>query len=197
MGKNGKRYATLLSRTVQEYPRFNICLRSDVWWLRAIFWLLVKIRGHNYNGFTTTIGSTMYVSDNWHARTDHQKYIVLRHERQHVRQFHTWPIPVKWLWPVNHILFSISYLLLPLPIFITMRAHFEREGYLQNMLVLNELNGPLDEKQIKHEASFIADIFSGATYLWMWRRKPAYTWAVETMRAINAGDIKNDDYIPG
>jgi hypothetical protein len=40
-------------------------------------------------------------------------------------------------------------------------------------------------------ARWMAETFGSAMYLLMWRGKPAYAWAMDTMRKINAGEITN------
>src|SRR4051812_28302203 len=130
-----RRYDVLAGRTLQEFPRFRVVRRSDSWWMRSVFWVLHRVlRNAGYSEFATTIFSTVYVPDLRDTYTDRQKYDLLRHEKRHIRQAHHWPLG-RWAWPVNHLLFALAYLLLPLPVLWTARAYFEREGYLQNLLV--------------------------------------------------------------
>ena len=194
------RYDALVERTKREFPRFQVRKRGSVWWMRALFWLLssvLKKGAGDYSNFATTIFSTIYVPDSWDSWTDRQRYELLRHEKRHIRQAHVWPLG-RWAWPLNHLLWAISYIFLPIPFFWTLRAYFERDGYTQTMLVLYELQGGLiPDKQMEQQAAFMVDVFAGPAYAWMWTKKAAYAWAMETMRRINAGYIKNDeDRIP-
>jgi len=188
------RYDELCKRTKKDYPRFNVRER-DKSWLRPIFWLLRKITKQDYNSFTTTIFSTMYVGPGWDKKSSDDKYKTLRHEKVHVRQFHCFPLG-RWAWPINHVLMSLCYLLL-LPVILTFRARFEREGYLQTLLVEYELKGKISVAAMSRNAKWIGETFGGSTYCWMWRRSSAEAWAVETQRKINEGKIANpDDCVP-
>lgn len=186
---NIDRYQILANRTRKEFPRFNTKKR-DSSWLRPIFWVLKKITRQDYKTFTTTIFSTMYVGPSWEEKSQDEKYKTLRHEKKHIRQFHCFPLG-RWAWPINHLLMALCYLLF-LPVILTMRAKFEREGYTQSLLVHYELNGPFSDREMEGWARWLADTFGGSAYMWMWSRKKAYAWAMETMRAINAGEIRND-----
>lgn len=183
------RFHLLQDKVKREFPRFKVVERNKSW-LRVVFAVLRFVTRQDYKGFTTTIGSTMYVGETWAKKSSNSKYKTLRHEMIHVRQFHCWPLG-RWAWPINHLLMSLCYLLV-LPVFWTMRAKFEREGYTQSLLTEFELYGPFSDVQMEREARWLADTFGGSSYAWMWRKKKAYEWAMETMRKINDGEITND-----
>ena len=183
------RYRVLAERTKEEFPRFRVKMRRKSW-LRPIFWLLSKVTRRSYSTFTTTIFSTMYAADDWDMRTSDRKYRTLRHEKMHIQQFHCWPLG-RWAWPVNHLLTAIAYISI-LPVLLTLRARFEREGYTQTLLAEFELHGPFSDAIMELRARWLTRTFGGSTYVWMWRRRAAYAWAMETMRKINAGEITND-----
>lgn len=182
------RFELLRQQTAAEFPRFRIRARNKSW-LRLIFWLLAKITRKNFSSFTTTIGSTMYVGTDWDTMGSNEKYIILRHEKKHIDQFHRWPLG-RWAWPVNHVLMGLCYLLV-LPAIFTLRARFEREAYTQTLLVQFELKGKISDGQMERNAAWLAEMFGGSAYLFMWRRRKAYEWAMETQRRINAGEITN------
>lgn len=182
------RFELLRRQTQAEFPRFSIKRRSASW-LRPVFWVLEKVTRRKYSGFTTTIASTMYVGESWDDYSSDGKYAILRHEKVHVDQAHRWPLGRR-LWPVNHLLFMLSYLLV-FPVLWTLRAHFERAGYTQSLLVQYELAGKISDLQMERNAAWMAEIFGGSAYLFMWRRRAAYAWAMDTQRKINAGVITN------
>jgi hypothetical protein len=182
------RFVILSQKTKDEFPRFSVKSR-DKSWLAPIFWLLQKVTRQDYSSFTTTIFSTMYVGSDWGSSSTSSKYKTLRHEKKHIEQFHRWPLG-RWAWPVNHVLMSLAYLLV-LPVIWTLRARFEREGYTQTLLVEYELNGPFTDARMEENARWLANTFGGSAYLFMWRKKAAYSWAMETQRGINAGVIRN------
>lgn len=182
------RFDELSARTKAEFPRFNVRER-DKSWLRWIFGPLSKILGQDYSTFTTTIFSTMYVGAGWQHDTPNEKYQTLRHEMQHIDQFHHWPLGRR-LWPVNHVIMAFCYLFV-LPLFWTLRARFERAGYTQTLLVEFELHGAFSQDRMESNARWMAETFGGGSYFYMWRRKAAYAWAMETQRKILAGEITN------
>ena len=182
------RFAVLSNQVKGRFPRFSVTER-DKSWLRRIFWLLKKVTRQDYSSFTTTIFSTMYVGSDWGSSSSASKYKTLRHEMKHIDQFHRWPLG-RWAWPVNHVLMGLAYLLI-LPIIWTLRAKFEREGYTQSLLVEFELNGAFSDRRMEENARWMADTFGGSAYLFMWRKKAAYAWAMETQRKISAGEISN------
>lgn len=183
------RYEKLATRVKAIYPRFNVKPRRNSW-LKPVFYLLGRVTGNSYNTFHTTIFSTMYTGPTWETMTDDSKYKLLRHEMVHIQQAHTFPLG-RWAWPVNHLLWSMCYIL-TLPAIWTLRAKFEREGYTQSLLVDFELNGPMPELEMESIARRLSEIFGGSSYMWMWRRKKAYAWAMKTMRDIHSGKIVNN-----
>jgi hypothetical protein len=185
------RYQLLYDKTKKEFPRFRVKRRRDAWWLHAAFWLLSKITRTDYSGFSTTIGSGVYVRDDWEQRTPDQKYKLLRHEVIHIRQIHRFPLG-RWIWPLNFVIYSICYAIV-LPIIWTFRAKFEREGYTQSMLCSYELHGPFSDGKREAWARRIADTFGGSAYFFMWTKKKAYAWAMKTMQLIHDGKITNPE----
>lgn len=180
------RYQALANRVEKEYPRFNVKYRNKSW-LMPIFWLLGKLTGTNYDTFTTTIFSTMYVGATWTAKSDVNKYKLLRHELVHIEQAHNWPLG-RWAWPLNHLLWAICYIAV-LPILWTFRAKFEREGYTQTMLVEYELYGKFSADKMVRWAKWMERTFAGSTYFFMWRKKATRRWATTTMSKINDQQI--------
>lgn len=182
------KFAALLTRVKVEFPRFSVKER-DKSWLRWIFWPLQKVLRQDFSEFTTTIGSTMYVGPNWAGKSPTAKYMTLRHEIIHTRQFHRWPLGPS-LWVLNHVLMAFCYLFV-LPLLWSFRAKFEREGYAQTLLVEHELYGGFSEARMEQNATWIAATFGGSAYFFMWRKKAAHAWAIETQRKIMVGEITN------
>jgi len=181
-------YEILCDRIVEEFPRFKIRER-DRSWLLPLFWILSKISSQDYSRYATTVFSTVYVGSKWGFMSDREKYVVLRHELIHIRQFHRFPFG-RQLWLLNYLLMPFCYLLL-LPFVWTMRAGFEREGYTQTLLACYELDGTISDTQMEHRARWMAMVFGGSAYAWMWTGNEAYAWAMKTMRQINAGEVSN------
>lgn len=186
------RYQILLDKFKKTYPNFRVKNRSGTW-VQFVLSVLGVFSRQKYRGFTTTIGQTMYVDSTWDKRSPNSKYKVLRHEIQHVRQFHRWPMPFldhPVIWRVNALIMGLCYLLV-LPVLWTMRAKFEREGYTQTLLVDKELKGVISDNRMEANARRMTKTFGGSPYMFMWRKKAAYKWSMETQRKINAGEITN------
>lgn len=186
------RYQVLLENFKKEYPRFKVKDRNGTW-VQGVLSILGVFTRQKYAGFTTTIGTTMYVDRSWTNRRSDSKYQTLRHEIQHVRQFHRWPMPFldhAVIWRINALIMGLCYLFV-LPAIWTLRAKFEREGYTQTLLVEKEIKGSISEDRMEANARRLAKTFGGSAYFFMWRKKAAYEWAMETQRKINAGEITN------
>jgi hypothetical protein len=109
-------------------------------------------------GFTTTLGRRIYVPDDWERYPPLDRYLILRHEAVHVRQFR------RYTWP-GMVLF---YLILPVPMGLAGgRALIEWEAYKETLVATWQAKGRMaayDPALAKH----IVDRFTGADYAWMW-----------------------------
>lgn len=175
-------YKQLAVEVREEYPRFSVKPRGKSW-LAPLFWVLSKVTGTDYDGFHTTVFSTMYTGPRWDRMSSRERWKLLMHEKQHIRQFHCFPFG-RWAWPVNHLLQAICYILI-LPAFLTFRAKFEREGYMATIRAEYELHGPFDHKKMESWARWLADTFGGSAYFWMWTRSRAYAWAMKSIQQVN------------
>ena len=137
----------------------RIVRKRDVWHQRAIHHLLRVVtlgaQSAYLGSYVTTMWHTVYVNDDWDARSLPDRYATLRHELVHVRQFERWGL-----------LMAISYLLLPLPFGLAwFRMRFEREAYEETLRVWHELGGRAAAERLRGHV--IAQFTSGA-YGWMW-----------------------------
>lgn len=188
----------LWARMEKQFRKPRIVLHKDSWFLRVMhFFLKLVTRKEDFGGFTTTIGRTMYVPNSWYLRHPDQRYKTLRHERRHMLQFRRWPMAFldhRGVWRINALIFGFCYLLV-LPFKLTLRAKFEREGYVQTALVLVEL-GELDPSNPQHRASFSAwmeNTFGTGTYFWMARKGVGRKFAYEVLDAIALGILEADE----
>lgn len=189
------RYETLKLRVESEIPGVKIIHHGDSYFIRGVhlFLRLLSFGKFDPSRFTTTIGKRMYVPNNWWGRSDQARYTTLRHELIHMRQFRQWPmkfldLPVLRL--INFILFSFCYLLV-FPFRLTLRSRFEREAYTQTLLVHYEIMGfyTLRMKQVLE--NHMGENFGGSAYFYMWNSRAARKWTVDTMAAIERGEICN------
>src|SRR5262245_44671 len=94
----------------REFPRFRIVRKDRAWTQRAIDALLRFLtfgaQRSYLSGYQTTIGQTVYVTPDWDELSDESRYITLRHEREHLRQFRRYTLPGM----------ALLYLLVPFPV---------------------------------------------------------------------------------
>ncbi len=157
-----ERFDQLVADIGTEFPRFRIIKKSESRFQRLIHYGLVAItfgQMRSYmNGYYTTIGKTLYVTEWWEECDPDDKYITLCHELIHLRQFRRWTPP----------LMGILYLLIPLPMGLAyFRTRFEKEAYAETLRATAECHGI---EAIRRESlrSRILDQFTSASYGWMW-----------------------------
>lgn len=193
------RFQKLSEKVLLEFPKFQVRVMSKTWLGTLMRWMSVFTKAQ-VGTVTTTIGSTIYVPDDWDAWAPDARYGTLRHELMHIRQFHSWPLGsgapgATGFWhrvrvALNHVMMGFAYIAL-MPALWTMRARFEREGYTQTLLVHRELYGEPNQMTMESKATWMAELFGGPSYFWMWRKAAAQQWAMDTQRKINAGMLWN------
>jgi hypothetical protein len=116
-------------------------------------------RMRDYLGsYQTTIGKTVYVTADWDSLDPMQRYVTLRHEAVHLRQFRRWTLPVM----------AVLYILVPLPLGLAYcRARFEWAAYAETIRAAAETWGPHVPRQAGYRAH-IVEQFVGPSYGWMW-----------------------------
>lgn len=117
--------------------------------------------------YQTTIGKTVYVTSDWDDWSADRRYVTMRHEAIHLRQFRKYSLPVM----------ALLYVFLPLPVGLAwFRAHFEREAYAESIRAAAEVWGPDHPKRPEYR-NHIVDQFVGPSYGWMWPfRKGIERW---------------------
>lgn len=126
--------------------------------------------------YQTTIGKTVYVTSDWDDWSPERRYVTMRHEAIHLRQFRKYSLPVM----------AVLYVFLPLPVGLAwFRAHFEREAYAESIRAAAEVWGadyPRRPEYRKH----IVDQFVGPSYGWMWPfRKSVERWYDRVLRELS------------
>jgi len=171
-------YEQLLSEVKKEFSDFKIVKKTDSKLMKSIAWTLRVISFGKLDSFmknfTTTLGQTVYVSENWDTHSPSTKAITIRHERVHMRQARD----------IGRIKFSLLYLFFYLPAGLAYyRAKFEKEAYAESLRAVYEYYGPkfftqtLKETIVKH--------FTSAEYLWMWpKKKQIEEWYDATVKEI-------------
>lgn len=156
------RYVELVAALAREFPRFRIVRKDRSALHRAIHYALVGLtfgQMRTYlDSFQTTIGNTVYVTPDWDDWDPDRRYVTLRHEAIHLRQFRRFTLPGM----------ALLYVLLPLPMGLAwFRAYFEKEAYAESVRAAAEVWGPDYPRRAEYRR-YVLDQFCGAAYGWMW-----------------------------
>lgn len=156
------RYQRLLEEIRKEFPDFRVVKKSESRFQRLIDRVLrvVTLGGQSsyLTHYQTTIGQTVYVTDDWDALPDEQRYITMRHELVHVRQFRRFGL----------VPMALLYVVGPLPAGLAwFRAFIEKEGYAETIRACAEVHGLDHVCAPAFRADVIRQFTSGA-YGWMW-----------------------------
>jgi hypothetical protein len=178
---SAERYLALLEAVHAEFPGFRIVRKDQSLLHRAIHHALCALtlgRMTSYlDHFQTTIGRTVYVTADWHELDPDHRYVTLRHEAVHLRQFRRFTLPGM----------AVLYLLVPLPMGLAwFRAHFEKEAYAESIRASAEVWGLDYPRRPEHRRSVI-DQFTGAAYGWMWPfRRGLERWYDQVLASLPA-----------
>jgi hypothetical protein len=175
------RYTDLVAALQREFPRFRIVRKDESTLHRAIHYALLGLtlgRMRSYlDSFQTTIGRTVYVTPDWDRWPADERYVTLRHEAIHLRQFRRFTLPGM----------ALLYVFLPLPMGLAWcRAYFEKEAYAESIRAAAEVWGPAHPRRPAYRAHII-DQFLGPTYGWMWPfRASLERWYDEVLATLDA-----------
>jgi len=173
------RYDALVDALRVEIPKFRIVRKDRSRLHRAIHYALLALtlgRMRSYlDGYQTTIGRTVYVTADWDDWPADRRYVTLRHEAVHLRQFRKYTLPVM----------ALLYVLLPLPMGLAwFRARFEMEAYAESVRAAAEVWGPDAPRQAAYRKHVI-DQFVSASYGWMWPfRRRVERWYDQVLATI-------------
>jgi hypothetical protein len=156
------RYDALVEILRAEFPRLQIVRKDQSGLHKAIHYALCVLtlgRMTSYlEAFQTTIGCTVYVTPDWDDWDPDRRYVTLRHEAVHLRQFRRYSLPGM----------AVLYVLLPLPMGLAwFRACFEKAAYAESIRAAAEVWGPAYPRRADYRRYVIAQ-FTGAAYGWMW-----------------------------
>jgi hypothetical protein len=166
-----QRYADYVEALRREFPTFRIVRKDRSPLHRAIHRALIILtfgRMRSYlDGYQTTIRRTIYVTSDWDDSDPDQRYVTLRHEAIHLRQFRRYTLPGM----------ALLYIFLPLPMGLAwFRAHFEKEAYAETIRAAAEVWGP-QRPAGEYYRRYIIEQFTGPSYGWMWPfRKSLERW---------------------
>lgn len=145
-----------------EFPGFRV-VRKDRSALHkvihyAVYGLTLGRMTSYLNSFQTTIGRTVYVTSDWDDWDSDRRYVTLRHEAVHLRQFRRFSVPGM----------AVLYVLLPLPLGLAwFRAYFEKAAYAESIRAAAEVWGPAYPRGAAYRDHILRQ-FTGPSYGWMW-----------------------------
>ncbi len=162
-----------------EFPSFRIRKKRESLLQRAIHIVLAMLTlgGQRVylTRYHTVLFGTLWVPDAWDGMTDADRYILLRHERVHLRQRKR----------MGDVMMTFFYLVPFFPLFFAWgRARIEWEAYVETIRATAELQG------IEAAANLRAHIvkrFTGPEYGWMWPFPSAVNrWFDEALADVKA-----------
>ena len=168
---NNSRLTALLEQLQGEFPGFRIVAKDQSPLHRTIHNALILVtlgRMRNYlQSYQTTIRRTVYVTSDWHDRDASERYIILRHERIHLRQFKRFTL----------VGMALLYVFLPLPMGLAyFRARFEMAAYEETIRAAAAIHG-IPHVRDPEFRNYIISQFTGPSYGWMWPfRQQLNTW---------------------
>jgi hypothetical protein len=165
----------------REFPAFRIIPKRGRPLQHAIdraLKLLTFGGQHEYlTRYHTVLGEALYVPDRWPHGTDDARYVLLRHERVHLRQRRRY----------GTIGMTLLYLLPFFPIGLAYgRARIEWEAYEETLRATAEVFG-LEAAKSRELHDYLCAQFTGAAYGWMWPFEASVRrWIATTIATIEA-----------
>ena len=154
------RHLQLLDEIRAEFPDFEIRPKRESVLQRAIAVALVALtfggQRQYLTRYHTVLFGILYVPDAWKTMTDDERYVLLRHERVHLRQRKR----------MGDLRMALVYLFPLFPLFLAWgRARIEWEAYSETIRATAEVYG-LDAARALEEP--IVRRYVGPDYGWMW-----------------------------
>jgi hypothetical protein len=156
------RYDALVEALRAEIPGFRIVRKDRSRLSRAIdvaLRVMTLGRMSTYlSDYQTTIGRVVFVTPDFDEWDPDRRYVTLRHEAVHLRQFRSYTLPGM----------ALLYLLVPLPIGLAwFRARFERAAYAETIRAAAEVWGSERVRDFTFR-EHVVEQFVGPAYGWMW-----------------------------
>jgi hypothetical protein len=163
----------------REFPSFRIQHKRTSLLQRAIHVALaiVTLGGQRVylTRYHTVLWGTLWVPDAWDRMTDADRYVLLRHERVHLRQRRR--MGDAWM--------TFVYLVPFFPLFLAYgRARIEWEAYVETIRATAEVHGLAAAEALRPE---IVGRFTGPDYGWMWPfPRAVHRWFDEAVADVRA-----------
>jgi hypothetical protein len=159
-GAGGSLHERLLADIRGEFPQFAVLPKRASGLQKAIGRLLAVItlggQRHYMTRYHTVLFGKLYVPDAWDAMDDRARYVLLRHERVHLRQRRR----------MGDVVMAVMYLVPILPLGLAWgRARIEWEAYVETIVATAEVYGIDAARGLEDE---IVRRYTGPDYGWMW-----------------------------
>jgi hypothetical protein len=179
------RHERLVEDIRSEFPDFVIIRKRQSALQRAIavvlfLFTLGGLRRY-LTQYHTVLFGRLYVPDSWAHMSDDARYILLRHERVHLRQRRR----------MGDLLMAFVYLVPLLPLFLAYgRARIEWEAYVETIRATAEVHGLDAARALRGE---IVRRYVGPDYGWMWPFPATVRrWFDDVIADLEAEAISND-----
>jgi hypothetical protein len=162
-----------------EFPSFELLYKKDSGLQRAIHVALaiVTFGGQRVymTGYYTAMFGKLWVPESWRALADLDRYVLLCHERVHLRQRRR----------MGDVAMTFVYIVPFLPLFLAYgRARIEWEAYTETLRATAEVYG-LDSAE-RLRAAIVRRFVTG-DYGWMWPfPRTVHRWFDEVMEKLRA-----------
>jgi hypothetical protein len=176
----------LLDDIRREFPSFDVQRKrsSDLQRGIALFLRIVTFGAMRtyLTEYHTVLFGTLWVPDSWESLEDDDRYILLRHERVHLRQRKR----------LGDVLMAFVYLVPFFPLGLAYgRARLEWEAYMETVRATYEVKGLERARLLRRH---IVDRFVRADYGWMWPfRRSVEGWFDELIADIEATAADSPD----
>jgi hypothetical protein len=154
------RHGAFLAEIRAEFPRFAIVHKKDSALQKVIGRLLAVVtlgaQRHYMAHYHTAMFGKLYVPESWDGMTDDDRYVLLRHERVHLRQRER----------MGDVVMALVYVFPIFPLGLAWgRARIEWEAYEETIRATWELHGERAAEALRPE---IKRRYVGGDYGWMW-----------------------------
>ncbi len=164
----------------QEFPSFAILPKRTSALQRAIHVALAIVTFGGQRVYATRYHTMMFgklwVPDSWEAMGDLDRYVLLRHERVHLRQRKR----------MGDVALAFVYLVPFFPLFLAYgRARIEWEAYRETIRATGEVFGLDAARALRPH---LVERFVGGAYGWMWPFPRAVSrWFDEAIEELETG----------
>jgi hypothetical protein len=181
----GQRHHRLLADIEREFPGFGIRRKRESAFQIAIAVALGLVtfggQRHYLSKYHTVLFGMLYVPDAWDTMDDAARYVLLRHERVHLRQRQR----------MGDLVMALVYLFPFFPVGLAWgRARIEWEAYIETIRATAETYGIAAARALEDE---IVRRYVSADYAWMWPFPATVRgWFHEVLADIEAEAASSD-----